>query len=307
MSLSQYATYYSHGKLLLSGEYLVLKGATAFALPTKFGQDLEITSQEEEHFLWRSFDHLNRIWLEVRFEPASLDILAFKHDQGSAIRLQKLLRMAFELSDQASSELKGVLARTGLEFDRSWGLGTSSTLINNLADWLRIDPYILLKNSFGGSGYDIACARYDSPLLFSLKNAVPDVTEVNFNPAFANQLSFVYLNQKQVSRESIQQFEKKSQFSEVQINRISEISREMYRASDLKEFSEIIREHEDILSDILRMDPIKKRQFHDFKGEIKSLGAWGGDFVLVASSEDPADYFRKKGYHTIVPFQKMIG
>jgi mevalonate kinase len=33
-------TFYSNGKLLITGEYLVLDGATAFALPTKIGQNL---------------------------------------------------------------------------------------------------------------------------------------------------------------------------------------------------------------------------------------------------------------------------
>ena len=31
-------TFYSNGKLLITGEYVVLDGAKALALPTKFGQ-----------------------------------------------------------------------------------------------------------------------------------------------------------------------------------------------------------------------------------------------------------------------------
>jgi hypothetical protein len=46
---------------------------------------------------------------------------------------------------------------THLNFPKKWGLGTSSTLINNIAQWLQIDAFTLLNNSFGGSGYDIAC------------------------------------------------------------------------------------------------------------------------------------------------------
>ncbi|MEQ3661167.1 MAG: GHMP kinase, partial [Flavobacterium sp.] len=37
-------TYYSNGKLLLTGEYVVLDGAKALAVPTKFGQSLSIES-----------------------------------------------------------------------------------------------------------------------------------------------------------------------------------------------------------------------------------------------------------------------
>ena len=34
--------FYSHGKLLITGEYLVLDGAKALAVPTVFGQDLSV-------------------------------------------------------------------------------------------------------------------------------------------------------------------------------------------------------------------------------------------------------------------------
>ena len=43
-------TFYSNGKLLITGEYLVLDGAKAFALPTKFGQKLTI--EETEGHCW---------------------------------------------------------------------------------------------------------------------------------------------------------------------------------------------------------------------------------------------------------------
>ena len=46
-------TFYSNGKLLITGEYLVLDGAKAFALPTKFGQNLIIekgSNQETSYF-----------------------------------------------------------------------------------------------------------------------------------------------------------------------------------------------------------------------------------------------------------------
>ena len=41
-------------------------------------------------------------------------------------------------------------------------------------------------------------------------------------------------------------------------------------------------------------------------GTIKSLGAWGGDFVLATGDEEAQKYFKRKGYKTIIPFQDMI-
>jgi hypothetical protein len=46
--------------------------------------------------------------------------------------------------------------------------------------------------------------------------------------------------------------------------------------------------------------------FSDFKGEIKSLGAWGGDFVMVISESDPTAYFSEKGFTTVISYDEMI-
>ena len=42
---------------------------------------------------------------------------------------------------------------------------------------------------------------------------------------------------------------------------------------------------------------------------VKSLGAWGGDFVLAASAMDSAAitaYFKSKGLNTIIPYEQMV-
>ena len=61
------AKFYSHGKLLLTGEYLVLDGAKALAIPTKFGQSLEVNSNSSKNIAWKSFDHQGKVWFENTF------------------------------------------------------------------------------------------------------------------------------------------------------------------------------------------------------------------------------------------------
>src|SRR6478609_1919746 len=58
-------SFYSNGKLLITGEYLVLNGAKALALPTKFGQSLEVSTIVEKKILWRSLDSDKSIWFET--------------------------------------------------------------------------------------------------------------------------------------------------------------------------------------------------------------------------------------------------
>ena len=60
------------------------------------------------------------------------------------------------------------------------------------------------------------------------------------------------------------------------------------------------------MSNILEMQTIKESLFPDFAGVIKSLGAWGGDFVLAIAKENPTTYFEERGFRTIVSYKDMI-
>ena len=57
----------SNGKLLITSEYLVMKGAMALAVPAKFDQELNITSTNTDFIYWKSFDKENHIWYEEKF------------------------------------------------------------------------------------------------------------------------------------------------------------------------------------------------------------------------------------------------
>ena len=76
--------------------------------------------------------------------------------------------------------------------------------------------------------------------------------------------------------------------------------------ADLKTFAYEMEKHESIMSEVLETITIKEALFDDFKGVIKSLGAWGGDFVLVISKDDPSHYFNERGFETILRYDEMI-
>ena len=159
--------------------------------------------------------------------------------------------------------------------------------------------------TFGGSGYDIACAQHNKPIAYQLQNGKTLVKEVYFNPSFKQQLYFVYLNKKQNSREGIAQY-KLNKPKELIINEISKISHKLINSKSLSEFESLMTLHEDYISQIIQQKPVKELLFNDFNGCIKSLGAWGGDFILVSSLENPSVYFKNKGFNTIIPFSDMI-
>ena len=54
------------------------------------------------------------------------------------------------------------------------------------------------------------------------------------------------------------------------------------------------------------MQTVKEAFFSDFKGAIKSLGGWGGDFILAVSTQDPSPYFKERGFDTVIPYREII-
>jgi mevalonate kinase len=300
-------TFYSNGKLLITGEYVVLDGAKAFALPTKFGQNLIIEEGDGELFQWKSFDSDRSIWFEDIISFSS--VIQKEHfEDAETIKntLIEILHEAYLMNSDFITKAKGYSISTELTFPKSWGLGTSSTLINNIAQWLQIDAFELLKRSFGGSGYDIACAQNNAPIVFQLVNQKPLVENVIFKPDFANKIYFVYLNQKQNSKAAIAAYYGKNGVIDKSISKINDITHAVIEASSANEFAIALQKHEIEMSNILELTTVKEALFPDFDGVIKSLGAWGGDFVLSISKENPTNYFKSKGYSIVIPYSEMI-
>ncbi len=297
--------FYSHGKLLLTSEYAVLDGALALAIPTKSGQSLKVTAEKTNTLQWKSFDRTNNIWFEAVFKVSD-DNLSLTKTSDSAIaeRLKNIFEAANKLS-KSKLDLGGCKVETHLEFDRQWGLGTSSTLINNIANWLHIDAYALLINTFGGSGYDIACAQNDTPILYQLTHDGPEVQTADLNWPFTEQLYFVYLNQKQNSRTGIANYKARQQSNSNTTDELSSITRAILESNSLTEFERLIKNHNQIISQLIGQEPVSGL-FRDFNGSLKNLGAWGGDFILVSSQTDPTPYFDERGYHIVIPFKEMI-
>ena len=300
-------TFYSNGKLLITGEYLVLDGAKAFALPTQKGQNLIITPNQTDIINWKSYDFDGSLWFEDSFTVQ--EILVNQKLETTTIKstLINILHEALQLNPSFLNTEDGFNVETHLTFPRNWGLGTSSTLINNIAQWAKIDAFELLKNSFGGSGYDIACAQNNTPIIYQIVDQKPTVEPIKFSPEFKNKLYFVYLNKKQNSKTAIQSYHQnaKNRLSETIVT-IDKITQKTIKAETVEEFAKLVEQHESILSNILELETIREKLFHDFKGVTKSLGAWGGDFVLAVAKENPTEYFKSKGFETVIPYQEII-
>ena len=298
------SNFYSNGKLLLTGEYVVLDGAVSLALPTKYGQSLVIKRSTSSFIDWKSFDETDVVWFEDTLFLEDFEMLKQDGKNPISQRLIEILLAAKQLNPDLV--LSDISIETHLTFPRHWGLGTSSTLINNIAHWAQVDPYDLLELTFGGSGYDIACAQLNTPLTYRLTKDSRDIQSVVFNPEFKASLYFVYLNKKQNSRDAIDAYRKNTSDQSEGIRKINAITKNIIDCKTLSEFETLITQHEQIIGEIIKQQPIKDRLFSDFEGAIKSLGAWGGDFVLVTAKENPSLYFNAKGFDTVIPYTSLI-
>lgn len=302
--------YYGHGKVLVSGEYFVIDGARALALPTNLGQTMRVQTRPSRTptLHWKSFDSVNKLWFEVKYELWHFNIL--ENDSEDARVLQNILRLARTQNIHFLRDENDVLVETHVEFPLNWGLGSSSTLLYNISQWAYVSPFELQAKAFGGSGYDIACAQAAGPIIYQNKQDSPSWSSITFNPVFKENLYFLYLNKKKKTNDAIKFYKSISIENKAElIGKINALTDAMVECIDFNEFSELVFEHENLVSSSLGIDRIQDGDFHDFWGAIKSLGAWGGDFALICSDkslENTREYFSSRGYTDFYTFDEMI-
>src|SRR5690606_8810563 len=98
---------------------------------------------------------------------------------------------------------------------------------------------------------------------------------------------------------------RKSTITDEQLQGISELTDQIIRTRDFQEFQNILMTHENIISRMMGLKPVGEVLFSDFKGIVKSLEAWGGDFILAAG-DDVSSYFRAKGYEVIFSYDELV-
>ena len=336
--MANLSVFYANGKLLLTGEYYVLEGARALALPTRFGQYLCVENTpdnrpQQPSFVWSSIDADGSLWWEGQFRITDTSVEAIlnlppphrnplpdeqqqpcppQNNLQIAHTLQQILQEAINLNPDFAVRLRQTASvRTILTFPRHWGLGSSSTLIANIARWANCNPFQLLFNTMKGSGYDIACAQAQAPIFYQKKsNNQITWQHAKFSLPFADKLYFLYLNKKQDSRHAIAHFYQQTTTNrQAVIDQIEDINRQLLTCRHLHLFEQLIARHETLIAQSLDMVTVQSLFFADYWGQIKSLGAWGGDFLLLSSQKTKAEtaaYFAQKGFTTLFAYREMV-
>jgi mevalonate kinase len=298
-------TYHANGKLLLTGEYLVLHGAKAIALPLNVGQQMAVSIDSERNsILWQAF-YQNQVWFSCELDSVDFSVLDATDTEKSAT-LVRILQAIKSLKPEFSLH-PGTSFKTTIEANPEWGLGSSSTLLSLLSQFSGVDPFVLNEMVFQGSGFDIACATADGPILYQRGlRAEP----VSLDYPFSDQLFLIYSGRKKKTAAEVSSFLNGKSASEQLVEEASNMSREFMLCRDQDEFNLLIRMHEALISKLIGKMALKSMFFADFKGEVKSLGAWGGDFFLASTNRwsfnEVKKYFENKGLMTAFKWDDLI-
>ena len=164
--------YRANGKLMLKGEYLALHGAKTLAVPLQFGQDLYIEEVAHPLVYWRTL-FKGKIIFHAVFDTKKLEILS----SNDSVKAEWINRVFVALRNQKPEFLQntGAEVTSVIDLPMNYGWGSSSSLIVNLSKWAQADPFNVNFEIGGGSGYDIACAMADKPLIYSNNQNIPSV------------------------------------------------------------------------------------------------------------------------------------
>ena len=257
---------------------------------------------------WKSYDSDGKEWFD-----SSISLYDFSPtdttDEALSQKLKSILKGAVRLNCEFLDKWNAFKIETRLEFPRTWGLGSSSTLIHLIAQWAEIEPLELYFKVENGSGYDVAAAGAKGPIIYWSTDDEISYTPITFKPTFKDKLFFVHLNQKVNSEDEVKKYLSSVKDKKNFVAKIDEITDQVADSTALDQFSKLLKEHEAIVKHHTGFVPVKERLFSDYGHNIKSLGAWGGDFVLAIAPggiEEAKDYFGKKGYNTILPYPDLV-
>ena len=285
---------------MISGEYAVLNGALSLAVPTHLGQSLTASVQPGHSGLkWVALRPDGSIWFEAFFD---------ENGRSEAEKSDERIRTLGRLIERAAGPAvwkQSWTVQTKLDFEPEWGLGSSSTLVALLADWTGKDPFELFFENFDGSACDLAVALERSPILYRLDKGKPKWERVSICPP-VEWLWLHYTGKKQRSSAEVKIYREQSIPSADILDEISALSKSFAHSSDAKIWAESMKKHENLLANLTSKTPYLLPNLTDSQIVTKSLGAWGGDFVLILSKNSPEPHFTPEIGSFTLPFLDWV-
>ncbi len=281
--------FFAPGKILLTGEYLVLNGFESIALPTKWGQSMHVwefdtPGNQHDFLIFEAKDIQNNIWFSCRFELPTFQVIdSDLLSNTETIRLKQI----FQKADLAHWKIgKSYRIETKLDFNRVYGLGSSSTLITLMAEYLNLNALQLQFEVFGGSGYDVAVGMIKKPIVYWLTEDDSNWQFWQMNTQLSQNWEVVFFGKKMDSRKSISEVQDalneiaEDDFYTAQFDHILKLTK---NATDKLSMEASLEMYQKLLSESIHLKtPYEVLEISPVNGGLcKWLGAWGGDMILV--------------------------
>lgn len=262
-------------------------GVEALALPVRAGQwqhVWEMPAKGVSKLVWQSKDADGGVWFECRVDTDIMHV----SETTSETYSDTLLRLLFCIKEQKPELFlhKNIRIETECEFNRSFGLGSSSTLVCNLAKWSGVNAHLLQERAFGGSGYDVAVGNLGRPLVYWLENNEPNWSSWQLPPDFTHDWYLAFPGEKQNSRDSLAGV--KAQLDKISsdvalLQQMNACIQAIKSPRSLPMLEAMLEMWQALLSQRLDLPrPYETLGLWPVKGGLcKYLGAWGGDVLLI--------------------------
>lgn len=276
------------------------------AVPLRWGQTLKVSENQGAEVHWVSKDPEGQKWFECKLNLIDFSVEKTT-DEDRAGFIQSLIKSAAQLNSDFLSKWKKYKITSDLEFNPEWGLGSSSTLIANLAQWAELSPFELYFDTQEGSGYDVAAAISDAPFLYQKSETELSFETFDWDQKLMETIVVFYQGNKQSSAAEVSDWKKNKRWNRGDISHMSTISESLADCSDVEQAMKLFGEHLKMMEKILDQRAFEGR-YADFDGVMKPLGAWGGDFGL-ALSPDPEytkKYLSKQGLEHVFQLSEIV-
>ncbi|GAA5220176.1 GYDIA family GHMP kinase [Membranihabitans marinus] len=270
----------------------------ALSAPLKWGQTMKVTESSGSDLRWVTLDHEGKKWFECILNLIDFSIEK-TNDEEKAKFIQQLVTSLIQLNSDFLSKWKKYKVDCVLEFNPAWGFGSSSTLITNLATWAEVSPFELFFETQVGSGFDIASAMADAPILYQKDDESLTFEEIDLSQVVIDHSVVFYRGNKVNSHGAVEKWKMGKKVKSVDIDQMNSLSNAITNCNSVSTYQDAVKEHELLVKKYIDVDCIQS-QFSDYEGTMKSLGAWGGDFGLAVheDADYTLQYLKTKGIDT---------
>ncbi len=300
---------------MLCGEYAVTIGVEALALPVYLGQWMYVWEFDSpgggDRLIWEAKEKDGSTWLNESFALPLETMEAEAEKSSERDRSREVLHSMLSMVAEGFWKTgKSYRIETQLEFDRSSGLGSSSTMVANFARFAGLDAQIVQQKVFGGSGYDVAVAELGKGLVFWKNAEVANWDAWKLSADLTSKWKIVFLGKKQNSRNALADV--KGKLMEIEkddflMHQLQQVCAAVKMANQVPMLEAGLEMWQAILAMSLGLEtPYQHFKFQPSKGGLcKWLGAWGGDMLLINDVFEESEREALKKYK-IVDWNQLV-